>query len=111
VKRRNKSNSNQKGIIMSESAPITVEVKKMERGQLKAFADVTLSTSLGEITMRGFRVVQKDDQPAWVALPTSSYTKDGKIVNTQLLEISRNLKRQLCDAVLAEYHKASGEPL
>lgn len=90
---------------------LTVEVKKMDRGQLKAFADVTLTTPLGEITLRGFRVVQKDEQPAWVALPTSSYTKDGKIVNSPLLEVTRNLKRQLTDAVLAEYHKASGEPL
>ena len=89
---------------------VTVEVKKMERGNLKAFADVTLETSLGEITLRGFRVIQKDEQPAWVALPSSSYQKDGKTVNSQLLEVSRKLKRQITDAVLAEYHKAGGEP-
>ena len=93
---------------MSDS--ITVEIKKMERGQLKAFADVTLTTPIGEITLRGFRVVQKDTQPAWVALPASSYMKDGKTVNSPLLEVTHNLKRQLTDAVLAEYHKASGEP-
>jgi DNA-binding cell septation regulator SpoVG len=94
---------------MSESKLI-VEVKKMERGNLKAFADVTLPTEFGEVTLRGFRVIQKDEQPTWVALPSSSYTKDGKIVNSPLLEVSRNLKRQITDAVLAEYHKASGEP-
>jgi DNA-binding cell septation regulator SpoVG len=110
VIRQNKSNPNPKGLIMPDALQVTVEVKIMERGQLKAFADVTLTTPHVEITLRGFRVVQKDEQPAWVALPSSSYTKDGKIVNSPLLEVSRNLKRQITDAVLAEYHKASGEP-
>jgi hypothetical protein len=37
---------------------IVVSLHLFESGQLKAFADVTLHTSLGEITIKGFRVVQ-----------------------------------------------------
>lgn len=91
---------------------IVVDVKLYERGSLKAFADVTISSPLGEITVKSFRVIQKDEQAPWVGFPTSSYTnKDGRTVNNQIIETSKVLKRKLTDLILAEYkHATEGTP-
>lgn len=88
--------------------PIIIELKVFERGSLKAFADVTIPTQLGELTVKGFRVVQKDGEGAWIGFPSTSYTKDGKTVNNQILETSKALKRKLTDLILAEYKRATG---
>ncbi len=85
---------------------ITVELRHFERGKLKAFADVTIPTALGEITLRGFRVIENDGHELWVALPAASYMKNGQIVNKQVLEVTRGLKKQLTDLVLAEYRRS-----
>lgn len=87
---------------------VIVELKLFDRGQLKAFADVTIALPVGEITVRSFRVIQKDSQAAvWIAFPAVSYTKDGKIVNKQILEVSRGLKKQVTDAILAEFKRVT----
>lgn len=86
---------------------IIVELKVFERGNLKAFADVTIPTQLGEITVRGFRVIQKDGAGAWVGFPSTSYTKDGKTVNNQIIETSKSLKRKITDLILAEYKRTT----
>ena len=89
---------------------IIVELKLFERegSNLKAFADVTIPSSLGEITIKGFRVIQKEGEAPWVGFPTSSYTKkDGKTVNNQIIETSKSLKRKLTDSILAEYKRAT----
>lgn len=78
---------------------IIVELKLYEKGSLKAFADVTFE----DLTVKGFRVIQKDGEGAWVGFPTSSYTKDGKVINVQIIEPSRSLKKKICDLILAEY--------
>lgn len=85
---------------------MTIELRLMNRGNLKAFADITFPSALGEITVRGFRVVQKEGQEPWVAFPSSSYTKDGKIVNNPILEVSRGLKQKVTVAVLTRYKDA-----
>lgn len=87
---------------------IIVELKLFERGSLKAFADVTIPSQFGEITVRGFRVIWKDGEGAWIGFPTSSYTnKDGKTVNNQIMETSKSLKRVITDLILAEYKRAT----
>jgi DNA-binding cell septation regulator SpoVG len=85
---------------------ITVELRLFESGSLKAYADVTLPSELGEITVKGFRVIAKDGNAPWVAFPTNSFTKDGKFVDRPLLEVGRTLKRQIAEEVLAEFEGA-----
>jgi DNA-binding cell septation regulator SpoVG len=85
---------------------ISVEVKIYERGSLKAFADVTIQTAMGEMTLKGFHVIKKEGQPEWVAFPSSSYVKDGKKVNNQFLEVSKTVKKKLVDAIMAQFEKA-----
>lgn len=83
---------------------IIVELKLRESGNLKAFADVTIPTALGDLTAKGFRIVKKEGEAAWVGFPTSSYTnKDGKRIDNQILETSKGLKKKICDLILAEY--------
>jgi len=83
---------------------IIVELKVFERGSLKAFGDVTFPTQSGELTVKGFRVMQKDGEAPWVAFPTSNYVnKEGKRVDNQILEPSKGLKKTICDLILAEY--------
>lgn len=82
---------------------ITVEIKRLERGQLRAFCDVTLFFEHGELTLKGCRVIQKDGQDPWIAFPTNSYEKDGKTINKPVLEFSQTLRRLITAAILAEY--------
>ena len=85
---------------------VLVEMKLYESGSLKAFVDVTIPSELGELTLRGFRVVQQDTAPAWVAFPNSRYTnKDGKLITAQILETSKTVKRRLADLILDEYRR------
>ena len=96
---------------MNESTTILVGLKLFEKGTLKAFADVTIPSPVGELTIRGFRVIQKDGEKAWVGFPTNSYTKDGKTVHSQILETSRRLKDKLVEQILSEYkHKVQADP-
>jgi DNA-binding cell septation regulator SpoVG len=82
---------------------MTTEMKRIQRGQLRAFCDVTLSFEHGELTLKGCRVIQKDGQEPWIAFPTNSYEKDGKTINKPVLEFSQTLRRMITTAILAEY--------
>ena len=83
---------------------LTVDLRLLDgHGQLRGFADVTISFEAGEITVKGFRIVQKDGQAPWIGFPTISYTKDGQKINKPVLEVSRTLHRQIVDAILAGF--------
>jgi DNA-binding cell septation regulator SpoVG len=89
---------------------IIVEIKayKGESDSLKAFADVTLCTEYGELTLKGFRVLHKSGKEPWVAFPDSSYEdKDGKKVHKRIVEASKALNKKICDLILEEYAKLS----
>ena len=87
---------------MTESH-ITVDVRRIERGQLKGFADVTLASELGEITIKSFKVFQQPGEEPHVAFPTTSYVKDGAVVQKPLLDASPSLARQITEAILAQF--------
>jgi DNA-binding cell septation regulator SpoVG len=82
---------------------IEVEVRLVQHGKLRAFADVTITAPVGDITIKGFRVVCEDGKQPWVGMPQSTYTKDGELVKRPVLEMSPRVKRQLAAAVLAEF--------
>lgn len=86
---------------------IVVSIHLYQSGQLKAFADVTLHTTLGEITIRGFRVVHKPDQAPWIAFPATSYQKDGKTKFKDLLDTPQATHRKVAEAILAEFMRVS----
>ncbi len=60
-----------------------VAIKLFENcGDLKAFADLTIPTKYGEITIHRFKVLQAGKKRPWVAFPQISYSK---IVRNPLL--------------------------
>jgi DNA-binding cell septation regulator SpoVG len=85
---------------------IMVELRTVENmGKLKAFADVIVTTELGDIVIKSFRVVQDEGKEPWVGFPQIPIQKNGKIVYLPLLEISRGLKHSLQEMILEEYKK------
>lgn len=89
---------------MSE-AEILVTIHRHESGQLKAFADVTIPTSLGEFTLCGLRILRKDGHEPWVAFPTIPYEKDGTTRYKKLIDAPQSTQRRIAQAVLAEFQK------
>jgi DNA-binding cell septation regulator SpoVG len=93
------------GVFMNKEK-ITVEVNVYENKSMKAWADVALVTDLGEVTIKGLKIIQKDTtKPPWVALPTLSYLKDGQYKNKVVLELSSALMKAVAEAVLNEYRR------
>ncbi len=89
---------------------ILVEVRLYESGSLKAFANVTMPSEVGELTIKGFMVFQKDGKSPWVAFPNNKYTnKDGEEIKNQIIETSKAVKRKLEDLILAEYKRKTEE--
>lgn len=86
---------------------LLVEMRIIDRGKLKAFADVTFPCPLGELTVRSFRVIQEEGKVPWIGFPTISYEKNGKQINKNIFEVPRALKSQLVEAILTEFDRQS----
>lgn len=89
-----------------ESGKLRVDLRVVNLGKLKAFADVTIPSALGDITVLGFRVIREDGKNPWVGFPSNSYPRDGRIINKRLLDVSGRAKREIAQAVLSEYENA-----
>jgi hypothetical protein len=83
----------------------SVEVTKVDFGSLQAFADLTIRAEAGEVTVKGFRVVHQKGKDAWVALPQTSYLKDGKTINKTVLELPKVLESRVKEAILLGYEE------
>lgn len=94
-----------KGAFRMADEQLLVSIHRYESGQLKAFADITLLTPFGEITLRGFRIVQKPGQSPWVAYPATAYQKDGKTHFKNLIDAPQGTQRRLAQAILAEFER------
>lgn len=89
---------------------LLITIHRYESGQLKAFVDITMLTPLGEITLRGFRIVQKLGQPPWIANPATSYQKNGETKFKDLIDAPQGTQRRLAQAILAEYERGATPP-
>ena len=76
---------------------------------LRALADVTLSFSEGEIKLRRCSVFQKEGQPPWANLPGISIQKQGKRQFVPVIELPREQKKRVVDALLDEYQRKTSE--
>lgn len=79
------------------------------RTPLRALADVALHNPDGEITIRRCAVFQKPGEPPWANLPRLQIEKNGNKQFVPLVDLSRDLKKRVLDAVLDEYQKKAGE--
>lgn len=76
---------------------------------LRGLADVILKWDDEELTIRRCAVFEKSGQPPWVSMPSLPIEKSGKKTYLPLVELPRELKQRIFDAVLAEYRKATNE--
>lgn len=88
---------------------LSVILRRVDRGAIKAFADVTLKTAIGDFTLLGFRVVEQPGKEAWVGFPQASYVKDGQTVNKPVLDVTRSQEDLIKNAVLAQYRRAPAD--
>ena len=89
---------------MSEQSTISVDIHPHEKGQLKAFVDVTIKADIGEMTIMGFRIIHKDGDSPWVAFPKMTYTtKHGEQKDRQFLSMAPRNLRKITEAILKEW--------
>jgi len=72
---------------------------------LRALADVVLRWSDAEITIRRCAVFEKPGAPPWANLPRLPIEKNGQRQFVPLIDLPRELKQRLLDAVLDEYRR------
>jgi len=72
---------------------------------LRALADVVLRWPDAEITIRRCAVFEKSGAPPWANLPRLPIEKNGKRQFVPLLDLPRELKRRVLDAVFDEYRR------
>jgi hypothetical protein len=76
---------------------------------LRALADVILRWAGGELRIRRCAVFKKSGEPPWVSLPRLPIEKNGSKTYLPLVELPRELKRRVFEAVMDEYHKHASE--
>jgi hypothetical protein len=76
---------------------------------LRALADVILVWEGEELTIRRCAVFKKSGGPPWVALPALPIQKNGTKSYLPLVELPRELKQRVFDAVMTEYRKHATE--
>jgi hypothetical protein len=77
------------------------------RAPLRALADATLRWADGGLTIRRCAVFEKPSEPPWATLPRLAVEKNGKRSYVPLIDLPRDLKRRILDAVLTEYRRKS----
>jgi hypothetical protein len=88
------------------SVEIVIELALVRaKAPLVALGDVFLRWPETEITIRRCAVFEKADAPPWANLPRLPIEKHGKRSYVPLIDLSRDLKKRVLDAVLAEYEK------
>lgn len=78
------------------------EIRKMDRGNLKAFVTVRI----GPLTVRDFRIVQQPGQRAYVSAPQAEYEMNGQRRYKPLLEYPQEWKEAIQSAVLQAWEGA-----
>jgi hypothetical protein len=85
---------------------ITVELALVNaKPPLRALADVILRWPDEEITIRRCAVFEKPGAPPWANLPCLPIEKNGTKQFVPLLDLPRDLKKRVLDAVLDEYRR------
>jgi hypothetical protein len=77
------------------------------KAPLRALADVTLRWPDGEITIRRCAVFEKSGEPPWATLPRLPIEKNGKRQFAPLLDLPRDLRQRVLDALLDAYRRKS----
>ena len=85
-----------------------VNVRTVEFGSVKALVSVTI----GDLEIRGFRVIEQNDGDPWVAMPSREFQKEGDRQFFNIVYIAdAKKKEEFCNKILEAYReKLSLEP-
>jgi hypothetical protein len=72
---------------------------------LRGLADVVLEWNGEELTIRRCAVFEKEGQSPWASLPRLPIEKNGTKTYVPLIDLPRELKQRVLDAVLEEYRR------
>ena len=78
------------------------------KSPLRALADVSLRWDDGELMICRCPVFEKEGEPAWANLPRLPVEKNGKKEYFPLIDLPRELRKRVLDALLAEYRRKLG---
>lgn len=87
---------------------ISVDIKLVEKGDLRAFVDVSFKVSIWELTVQGFRILLGKDEKLWVAHPSQSFQREGRTEYKNILDMTRSMKKQIDNLILESYENAKG---
>jgi len=91
---------------MMKTEDITVELKLVELGKVKAFADVTIPLGAdGVLKVSGFQIIQADEQPVRVVPPA----RKGKYRYFDTISLTGKIRPLVDEAVLREYERQKNE--
>lgn len=96
------ANSKTQGAVVSESIfPITVEVRPLDKGKLRALADVTITMGdQGTIKISGFAVFSDGGAPH-VGPPS----RPGRSRYFDVVSLNGEIRRSVDNAVIAEFER------
>lgn len=93
------------------SIEIEVDLARVNaKPPLKALADVTLRWERTQLIIRRCAVFEKPGAPPWASLPRLPIEKNGRRTYAPLIDLARELKQRVLEAVLAEYRKQALAP-
>ena len=78
-----------------------IAIRPVNAGNLRAFANI----EYGDIEIHGMRIIQQDDQAAYVMWPQTENMKDGKKVYWPVIKSTPEVRQPVQDAVLAAWKK------
>ncbi len=91
---------------MQRKADITTKVYLFQDADnLRAYADVTFLSRVGEITIRRFKVVSTDSGNLWVAMPQFEYNRYLSKKYVDAVVFSKRTMKRIQRAVLNEYDR------
>lgn len=89
-------------------AAISIKLARIEaKPPLRALADVTVLCECGEITIHRCAIFEKPGEPPWASLPRIPVERHGNRRFVPLVDLSRDLKKEVVDALLDAYR---GQP-
>lgn len=91
---------------MARRSDITATVHIFKDAEnLKAYADVTFRSRVGEITVRRFKVIATDSGNFWVAHPQFEFSTLFSKKYVDAVVLSKRTMRKVQRIVLKEYHR------
>ena len=87
---------------------IKIELARINaKPPLMALADVTVQADDVEIKIRRCAVFERAGQPPWASFPRRPIEKNGTRIYVNLIEASKDLKKQIFDKILEEFDAAT----